>query len=176
MDEATGEAEGSGLRVAFGGCIQPVVATSWTPTREREGRMQRRKWRGGLSQADQEELWQRWRRSESLSAIARTLDRRRKVVQRILAGTGGVAPVARRRSARVLSLAEREEISRGVAVGHSMRQIADQTGGGASASRRGAPRSGATAPRATRADARPTREAPLSGAAPQAVFLRRTPQ
>jgi hypothetical protein len=64
--------------------------------------MQRRKWRGGLSQADQEELWQRWRRGESLSAIARTLDRRRKVVHRILAGTGGVAPVARRRSARRL--------------------------------------------------------------------------
>src|SRR5262245_36735565 len=43
----------------------------------------------------------------TLKAIARALDRRRSVVQRVLAGTGGFTPVPRRRSARVLSLAER---------------------------------------------------------------------
>jgi IS30 family transposase len=55
---------------------------------------------------------------------ARALDRRRNVVHRILVGTGGCTPVPRRRSPRVLSETEREEISRGVAAGHSLRQIA----------------------------------------------------
>ena len=86
--------------------------------------MRRRRWRGHLSPADQEELWRRWRQGESLRAIARALDRRRKVVHRILVGTGGFTPVPRGRSPRVLSVTEREEISRGVAAGHSMRQIA----------------------------------------------------
>ena len=90
--------------------------------------MRRRKWRGHLSPAEQDELWRRWRRGESLRAIARALDRRRKVVHRILAGAGGFTPVPRRRSPRVLSVAEREEISRGVAAGHCMRQVAARLG------------------------------------------------
>ena len=90
--------------------------------------MQRRKWRGALSPGDRDELWRRWRQGEPLNAIARVLDRRRSVVQRVLAGTGGFTPVPRRRSTRVLSLAEREEISRSVAVGHSARQIAGRLG------------------------------------------------
>jgi len=45
-------------------------------------------------------LWRRWRQGESLRAIARALDRRRKVVHRILVGTGGFTPVPRRRSPR----------------------------------------------------------------------------
>ena len=63
-----------------------------------------------------------------MNAIARALDRRRSVVQRVLAGTGGFTPVPRRRSARVLSLAEREEIARGVAGGQSAHQIAGRLG------------------------------------------------
>src|SRR4029077_17811297 len=90
--------------------------------------MRRRRWRGSLSSADQAELWRRWRQGEPLNAIARALDRRRSVVQRVLAGTGGFTPVLRRRSPRVLSLAEREEISRGVAGGQSVRQIAGLLG------------------------------------------------
>ena len=90
--------------------------------------MRRRRWRGYLSAADQAELWRRWRQGEALNAIARALDRRRSVVQRVLARTGGFTPAPRRRSARVLSLGEREEISRGVAVGQSVRQIAGQLG------------------------------------------------
>ena len=90
--------------------------------------MRRRRWRGHLSRAEQDELWQRWRQGEALSAIARALDRRREVLHRVLAGTGGVTPVPRRRSARVLSLADREEISRGVAGGESVRQIAARLG------------------------------------------------
>jgi len=90
--------------------------------------MRRRRWRGSLSSADQAELWRRWRQGDAVNAIARALDRRRSVVQRVLAGTGGFTPVLRRRSPRVLSLAEREEISRGVAGGQSVRQIAGLLG------------------------------------------------
>jgi IS30 family transposase len=90
--------------------------------------MRRRRWRGHLSPAEQDELWRRWRQGEALRAMARALDRRREVLHRVLVGTGGFAPAPRRRSARVLSLAEREEISRGVAGGHSVRQIAGQLG------------------------------------------------
>lgn len=90
--------------------------------------MRRRRWRGHLSSADQAELWRRWRQGEPLNAIARALDRRRSVVHRVLVGTGGFTPVPRRRSTRVLSLAEREEVSRSVAVGHSARQIAGRLG------------------------------------------------
>jgi IS30 family transposase len=90
--------------------------------------MRRRRRRGHLSAADQAELWRRWRQGEPLNAIARALDRWRSVVQRVLAGTGGFTPVPCRRSARVLSLAEREEISRGVAGGQSARQIAGRLG------------------------------------------------
>jgi len=90
--------------------------------------MQRRRRRGGLSAAEQQEVWQRWRHGESLSAIARALERRPTVVRRIVAATGGWTPRTRHRSPRVLSLAEREEISRGVAAGRSARQIAAQLG------------------------------------------------
>jgi hypothetical protein len=63
--------------------------------------MRRRRWRGHLRAADQAELWRRWRQGEPLNAIARALDRRRSVVQRVLAGTGGFTPIPRRRSPRV---------------------------------------------------------------------------
>jgi IS30 family transposase len=87
------------------------------------GRRRRR-----LSGADRREIWQRWRQGESLRAIARALERRPTVVHKVVAATGGFAPVRRHRSARVLSLAEREEISRGVATGQSARQIATRLG------------------------------------------------
>jgi IS30 family transposase len=90
--------------------------------------MRRRRWRGHLNAGERDELWRRWRQGESLSAIARALDRRGEVLHRVLAGTGGFTPVPRRRSARVLSVAEREEISRGVAGGQSMRAIAGRLG------------------------------------------------
>ena len=88
----------------------------------------RRRRRGGLSAAEQQELWQRWRHGESLNAIARALDRPATVVRRVVAETGGFTPVRRCRSPRVLSLAEREEISRGVAAGEPARQIARRLG------------------------------------------------
>ena len=69
-------------------------------------------------------MWDRWQRGESLHQIAALFDRWHTSVRRILAESGGIRPPQRRRSSRVLSLAEREEISRGMAAGKSMRMIA----------------------------------------------------
>jgi len=68
--------------------------------------------------------WDRWKKGESLHSIARVLDRGHSAVQRAFARTGGVRPAQRSRSQVALSLAEREEISRGLATGESLRSIA----------------------------------------------------
>ena len=73
-------------------------------------------------------MWDRWQRGESLHQIAALFDRPHTSVRRVLAESGGIRPPQRRRSARVLSLAEREEISRGMAAGKSMRTIAASLG------------------------------------------------
>ena len=69
-------------------------------------------------------MWDRWQKGESLQSIAQLFDRHHSSVERILRLTGGIRPVARKRSCRALSLAEREEISRGLSAGHSVRSIA----------------------------------------------------
>lgn len=69
-------------------------------------------------------MWERWKQGESLHQIAQLFDRNHSSIQRILAETGGIRPAQRRRSARALTLAEREEISRCLAAGHSIRSIA----------------------------------------------------
>lgn len=69
-------------------------------------------------------MWDRWKAGDSLQKIAQLFDRNHSSIQRILAETGGIRPVARRRSRLSLTLAEREEISRALAVGQSIRQIA----------------------------------------------------
>jgi len=69
-------------------------------------------------------IWDRWEKGESLNAIARDLCRGHSAVQGVLARSGGIRPAPRCRSQRALSLAEREEISRGVFAGHSVRFIA----------------------------------------------------
>jgi hypothetical protein len=73
------------------------------------------------AEADKALMWERWRRGESLGAIARLFDRHHSAIQGILARTGGIRPVQRRRSRLALRLADRETISRGVVAGHSMR-------------------------------------------------------
>ena len=70
------------------------------------------------------ELWRMYRSGESVLAIGRALGRGGSAVQRILQASGGITPAARRRSSRVLSLLEREEISRGIAAGSTIRSIA----------------------------------------------------
>jgi len=71
-------------------------------------------------------LWDLWQKGESLHQIARLLDRRHSSIRRVLAQTGGIRPAPRHRSTRALTLAEREEISRSVALGHSLRAVAAQ--------------------------------------------------
>jgi len=71
------------------------------------------------------ELWERWKSGQCIAAIAQTLGRRNKSgVYRILAQNGGIVPTARRRAVAALRLEEREEISRGLAAGQSIREIA----------------------------------------------------
>jgi IS30 family transposase len=77
-----------------------------------------------LSWSQRNELWARWRRGESLTDIAAVLERHRTAIGDVVASAGGIAPAARRRSRLVLTMADREEISRGIAGGLSLRQIA----------------------------------------------------
>ncbi len=71
------------------------------------------------------ELWERWRSGQCIADIARALERRNKSgVYRVLALNGGITPAERRRAPLALGLEEREEISRGVAAGQSIRRIA----------------------------------------------------
>ena len=100
------------------------------------------------------ELWERWKQGHSISAISRALERRNKTgVQRIVALHGGIAPPPRQRAASALKLEEREEISRGIAAGRSIRGIAGALGRSASTICREIERNGGLrAYRATRAD------------------------
>jgi IS30 family transposase len=82
----------------------------------------------GLSAAEQDEVWGRWRRGESLRLIARRLGKRGPSVRAFVLQTGGVQKHPPRRALRCLSMAEREEISRGVAAGEPCRQIAARLG------------------------------------------------
>ena len=74
--------------------------------------------------AESAEAWDRWQRGEGLNLIGRMLNRSSGSIFQHLRPHGGIRPVQRRRSRRVLSMDEREEISRGVAAGVSLRAIA----------------------------------------------------
>jgi IS30 family transposase len=80
--------------------------------------------RYGLSAAQRAEIWRRWKAGESLHEIGRALDKNHGSIHFLLSQHGGIAPAVRRRSAKTLTLAEREEISRGIASGLSIREIA----------------------------------------------------
>src|SRR5450631_3628276 len=69
-------------------------------------------------------MWDRWQRGESLHDIARLFDRGHSAISGILSHSGGIRPAKRVRCKLALSLSEREEISRGVVAGRSMRAIA----------------------------------------------------
>ena len=77
-----------------------------------------------LSFEQQAQLWALWREGRTLRAIGKVLGVPSGTVHRMVAATGGMAPPARRRAARALTLAEREEISRGLAREASLREIA----------------------------------------------------
>ncbi len=80
------------------------------------------------SASDRALMWDRWERGDSLHAIATLFDRGHTSIQRVLRETGGIRSPPRRRSDRALTLSEREEISRGLVAGRSMRSIAASLG------------------------------------------------
>ena len=73
-------------------------------------------------------MWERWQQGASMKEIAQLFGRHHSTVQGIISRAGGVRPRERTRSSRSLSLAEREEISRGIAAGRSLRSIALRLG------------------------------------------------
>jgi|SRR5579872_4893992 len=77
-----------------------------------------------LSAVQRSELWNRWKAGQSLHEIGRALGKDHVVVQFLLARHGGIAPAARRPSLITLTLTEREDISRGIACGSAIREIA----------------------------------------------------
>lgn len=80
--------------------------------------------RPGLSATQKAELWQRWKCGQSLSDIGRALGKHAGSVHGVVSSNGGFIPHIRQRSRLSLTLDEREEISRGIAAGTSVRQIA----------------------------------------------------
>ena len=80
--------------------------------------------RSGLSSAQKTEIWRRWKAGESLHEIGRAFGTDHGSIHFLLSQHGGIVPAVRRRAERTLTLAEREEISRGIASGSSIREIA----------------------------------------------------
>ena len=80
--------------------------------------------RPGLSPERKAELWDRWKNGQSLSEIGNALGKHAASIFGVVARSGGIAPATRQRSRLALTMAEREEISRGIAAGTSVRQIA----------------------------------------------------
>src|ERR1700678_4369029 len=80
--------------------------------------------RNRLSAEQRTEMWHRWKTGESLHEIGRSFGKDHWSIQFLLSKRGGIAPPVRRRSLRTLTLAEREDISRGIASGSSIREIA----------------------------------------------------
>ena len=80
--------------------------------------------RPGLSALQKMDPWDRWKSGQSHSEMGRAFGKDPASIHGVSAATGGFAPALRRRSRRVLSLVEREEISRGIVSGRSMRVIA----------------------------------------------------
>lgn len=113
----------------------------------------------GLSKSVRSELHRLWHDGESLNAISRALRVDRSTVSRVLRDAGGLPQRPRTRSVRALSMADREEISRGLVAGESFRSIAGRIGRAPSTvSREVAVNGGRDRYRAVDADARALRE------------------
>jgi transposase, IS30 family len=84
--------------------------------------IQRKRWR--LSPAEKIDIWRRWKCGQSQHEIGRAWGRPHPTIRKLLLPCGGIAPAARRRSRLALTLAEREDISRGIASDSSIREIA----------------------------------------------------
>ena len=75
-----------------------------------------------LSAMQRADLWSRWKAGQSLHQIGRAFGKSHVSIQFLLSQHGGIVPAARRRSLLTLTLAEREDISRGIACGSSLRR------------------------------------------------------
>jgi len=80
--------------------------------------------RSRLSLTQRSEVWSRWKAGQSLHEIGRAFGKPHSCIRCLLLPRGGIAPALRRRSRLALSRAEREDISRGIASGSSIREIA----------------------------------------------------
>ncbi len=78
----------------------------------------------GFTAAEKTELWDRWKRGESLKAIGRAFGKPSSSIYFLVAPHGGIRPAQRHRSRLALTLAEREVIFRGVTTHQSARSIA----------------------------------------------------
>lgn len=81
-----------------------------------------------FSEAERVEVWDRWQAGDAYRLIGRDLGRSAGSIRAFVESWGGVRPRVRHRSRKHLSLVEREEISRGVAAGESLRMVAAQLG------------------------------------------------
>jgi IS30 family transposase len=86
--------------------------------------------RRGLSAEQKRELWQRWSAGQSLTEIGRALGKHSSSIHFVITTNGGCLPRMRTRRSTTLALVEREEISRGLADGSSLRAIATALGRG----------------------------------------------
>jgi IS30 family transposase len=77
-----------------------------------------------LSPTQKTEIWSRWKSGQSSHEIGRAFGKPHSCIRCVLVPRGGIPPAARRRSRLALTLAEREDISRGIASGSSIRETA----------------------------------------------------
>jgi IS30 family transposase len=80
--------------------------------------------RFGLSAIEKSDIWSRWKAGQSLHEIGRAYGKPHNSIRCLLLPRGGIPPAARRRSRLALTLAEREDVSRGIATGSPLREIA----------------------------------------------------
>jgi IS30 family transposase len=78
-----------------------------------------------FSPADRQTIWDMREAGVPVKRIAKHLCRQNSSLRNFIADAGGTRPTARERSDLRLSLEEREEISRGLAAGYSIRAIAE---------------------------------------------------
>jgi len=70
-----------------------------------------------LSLTQRADIWTRWKAGQTLHEIGRVYGKPHPTIRGVLLPRGGIPPIARRRSQLALTLAEREDISRGIASG-----------------------------------------------------------
>jgi IS30 family transposase len=122
--------------------------------------MKRKYHRIGFTVAQSAELWERWKKGEGLKSIGRVLGKPSSCIFNHIKPSGGIMPPARRRSRLALTLAEREEISRGLVADRSVRSMAMALGRAPSTVSREIVRNGGSRwYRATAADKRAWKQA-----------------